>query len=368
MPNPEPITRIIIRRGTEEERKGVLLLQSEPGYSIDSRRLYIGDGSTYGGVPVGIKFLGFQNFSSINSNVPVTDAPLPNDLVFDNISNILYALTGTDYTKTSNYRAVGINVTADNITIQRVGTELSVRENSLNARYFTEPSIGTGLVRTGGNQVLRVAPVQPELNFVGNSLGITDAGVQNKKLAVMPPNTVKGVLSLAGSPQDISIEQVVSVDNVTINKQDSSALQIKDKGVSNIKLADMPGATVKGRLTTSGTPQDIAISDILKYQDLFFSIDIRGLSVTGAGSNSVVEILNTIAPPSVYPAGLLAHIAGTSQNWQPAVYQTTSFRQISRTVTVTTLVQDAGMANPTRRNNILYRINTGKTSWEYISG
>lgn len=368
MPNPEPITRIIIRRGTEEERKGVLLLQSEPGYSVDSRRLYIGDGSTYGGVPVGIKFLGFHNFSTINSNVPATNAPQPNDLAFDLTSNILYALTGTDFTKANNFKPVGINITTDNITIQRSGTEISVKENSLNARYLTEPAVGTGLSRTNSNQTLRIAPVQPELTFVGNSLGITDAGVQNKKLAVMPPNTVKGVLSIAGTPQDISLEQVVPVDNITINKTESTALQVKDKGITNAKLANMPGATVKGRLTTAGAPEDIPITDILKYQDLFFSLDIRGLSVTGSGSSSVVEILNIIAPPSVYPAGLLAHIAGTSQNWQPAVYQTTYVRQISRMIAVTTLVQDAGIGNPTRRNNILYRINTDRTSWEYVSG
>lgn len=368
MPNPEPITRIIIRRGTEEERQGVLLLQSEPGYSVDSRRLYIGDGSTYGGVPVGIKFLGFHNFSTINSNVPATNAPQPNDLAFDLTTNILYALTGTDFTKSDSFKPVGINITVDNLTIQRDGTQLSVKENSLNARYLTEAAVGTGLSRSSSNQVLRIAPVQPELTFVGNSLGITDAGVQNKKLAVMPPNTVKGVLAIAGTPQDISIEQVVPVDNITINKTESTALQVKDGGISNPKLASMPAATVKGRLTTAGVPEDIPITEVLRYQDLFFSLDIRGLSVTGAGSNSVVEILNIIAPTNVYPAGLQAHIAGTSQNWQPAVYSTTSFRQISRTVTVTTLVQDAGIGNPTRRNSLLYRIKNDRSSWEYVSG
>lgn len=364
MPNTEPITRIIIRRGTETERKGVLLLQSEPGFSTDSTRLYIGDGVTYGGVPVGIKFLGFQNFSTINSNVPATNAPAPNDLVFDRISNILYALTGTDFARTDNYRPVGINVTPDNLTIQRIGTDLSVKENSLNARYLTEATVGTGLVRTSSNAVLRVAQPQPELTFVGNSLGIAEAGVTNNKLAVMPPNTVKGVLSIAGTPQDITIDQVVPVDNVTINKTPASVLQIKDNGVSNAKLAPMPAATLKGRLTTAGTPTDIPITDILRYQDLYFSLDVRGLSINGSGSDSVVSLLNVLIPVQNFPPGLRAHIASTVQNWSPAQYQ--SVRQISRTINV--LVRDAGLVNPTRNNDLIYRINAQGTSWEYVSG
>jgi len=364
MPNTEPITRIIIRRGTEEERKGVLLLQSEPGYATNSSRLYIGDGVTYGGVPVGIKFLGFQNFSTINSNVPATNAPAPNDLVFDKISNILYALTGTDFARVDNYRPVGINITVDNLTIQRIGTDLSVKENSLNARYLTEATVGRGLIRTSSNQILQIADTQPELSFTGNSLGITNAGVTNNKLAVMPPNTVKGVLSIAGTPQDITIDQVVPVDDVTINKTPAGVLQVKDSGISNPKLAPMPGATLKGRLTTAGTPTDIPIADILRYQDLYFSLDVRGLSITGSGSDSVVALLNTLVPVQSFPPGLRAHIASTVQNWQPAVYQ--SVRQISRTIT--RLVQDAGIANPTRNNNLVYRINSGGTSWEYVSG
>ena len=126
----------------------------------------------------------------------------------------------------------------------------------------------------------------------------------------------------------------------------------------------MPAATLKGRLTTAGTPTDIPISDILRYQDLYFSLDVRGLSITGSGSDSVVALLNTLVPVQRFPPGLRAYIASTVQNWSPAVYQ--SIRQISRTITV--LVRDAGLANPTRNNSLVYRINAGGTSWEYVSG
>ena len=216
MPNPEPITRIIIRRGTEQERSGVLLLQAEPGFAIDSSRLYIGDGSTMGGVPVGLKFLGFTSFSGIASNVPATNAPAINDFVFDNTSNILYTLTASDYTLVANYRPVGINITADNATIQRVGTSISVKENSLNARYLTSTTIGRGLERISSNQVLRIASPSPELTFTDNALGITNAGVQNSKLAVMAPNTIKGCLNVASTPTDIPISTLATLINAQL--------------------------------------------------------------------------------------------------------------------------------------------------------
>ena len=364
MPTPEPITRIIIRRGTETERSGVLLLQSEPGFAVDSKRLYIGDGTTYGGIPIGTKFLGFIGFGAIASNVPATNAPAVNDIVFDNTSNILYALTAADYSLVQNYRPIGINIQGDNVTIEKTGISLAVKRESLDCTYLTSTAIGRGLERINSSQTVQVIAPQAELSFTTTgSLQITPAGVTNAKLAVMPPNTVKGVLSIAGTPQDITLDQVVPVDDATIEKV-GGVLQVKNAGITNTKLAPMAGATVKGRLTTAGEPQDIPIASILQYQDFYFSLDVRGLNTTGSGSGSVAALLNELAPPGNFPAGLQAHIASTVQNYQPAVY--TSYRQISRTVTV--LVTPEGLANPTRNNNLLYRVNTARTSWEYVSG
>ena len=324
MPSPEPITRIIIRRGTEAERQGVLLLQSEPGFATDSKRLYIGDGTTFGGVPIGTKFLGFAAFGSIASNVPATNAPAINDIVFDTTTNILYALTAVNFALTESYRPIGINIQADNVTIQKTGSTLAVRRESLDGTYLTINAIGRGLERINASETIRVITPKPELSFTTQGeLQITSAGVTNDKLAIMPPNTVKGVLSIAGTPQDITLDQVVPVDDVTIEKT-GGVLNVKDSGITNTKLANMPGATLKGRLTTSGPPQDIPITSILQYQDLYFSLDIRGLNITGSGSGSVAAVLNELAPPTGLPAGLKAYIAGTIQNYQPAVY--TSYR------------------------------------------
>ena len=55
------ITKLLIRRGTENERQAVTLDLGEPGFTTDTKRLFIGDGTTPGGVVAGNKFFGTFN-------------------------------------------------------------------------------------------------------------------------------------------------------------------------------------------------------------------------------------------------------------------------------------------------------------------
>jgi len=54
----ESIVKVLIRRGTDSERQLTTLTEGELGYSIDTQRLFIGDGITAGGVVAGNKFFG----------------------------------------------------------------------------------------------------------------------------------------------------------------------------------------------------------------------------------------------------------------------------------------------------------------------
>jgi len=133
---PDPITRIIFRRGTEIERAGLILNQGEPGFTIDTKRLFVGDGVTVGGIPIGTKFLGFFNFGVQFTNIPQGVWPQINDLAFDRTTNILYALTGNpdgtnSYSSKDNWAPVGVNIQADNATITRTIDTISVKTNSL---------------------------------------------------------------------------------------------------------------------------------------------------------------------------------------------------------------------------------------------
>jgi microcystin-dependent protein len=211
---PDPITRIVFRRGLYSEKTDLILLQGEPGYTIDAKRLFIGDGVTAGGVPVGMKNLGIAPFGVTSTNLTSDQINLrgqPGDIIFDSTTTCLWSLTGTEPGLVSNYAKVASTVGPDNLTIVSNNNALSVKQNSLNATYVSSVFVGRGLERITSNTVLRIADPSSELSFSGNQLTITDAGVTNTKLANMPPNTVKARLNTTGTPSDLPISQLADI-------------------------------------------------------------------------------------------------------------------------------------------------------------
>lgn len=83
----DTIVKILVRRGLESERIQTVLTEGEIGYSIDTRRLYVGDGITLGGTPAGNKYLG--QTGDKNSFNPFS---APGDFIYEN--NVLYAYEG----------------------------------------------------------------------------------------------------------------------------------------------------------------------------------------------------------------------------------------------------------------------------------
>jgi hypothetical protein len=155
-------------------------------------------------------------------------------------------------------------------------------------------------------------------------------------------------------------------------------------GSSNITVEDntkMPltGGTITGDLAVSGnlvlsstpTQNYHAVSKgyvdaLVDSRPLVFSLDTKGLSTTGSGPGSVVEVLNALVAPANFSVNFQCRISSTIQNVGSTVTtDTRNFISITyvRSVSVTTTV-----ANPTRNNNLIYRVNSSKTSWEYVSG
>src|SRR5210317_913124 len=99
-------SKIKFRRGTNLDRKQVTLNEGEPGFTVDTKRLYIGDGSTLGGITISTK-----NFLV---NAATSTGAEPGDFVFEN--NIFYCLSGTDYTNSAHWLALSPRV--DDSTIK----------------------------------------------------------------------------------------------------------------------------------------------------------------------------------------------------------------------------------------------------------
>lgn len=92
------LLKIVFRNGTDAERKNTVLTLGEPAYTTDTKRFFIGDGTT-GGVLMGNKFLG------LGPDITVFAPAEIGDVAYDNDKNILYTLTSgegsniTDWTK-----------------------------------------------------------------------------------------------------------------------------------------------------------------------------------------------------------------------------------------------------------------------------
>jgi len=89
------ILKILVRRGTESERQNIRLDEGELGYTIDSKRLFIGDGLGGGGNVAGNLFQGaFPNVDTVINSLPVGFFQ-PGDSFYDTNESTLYALDET---------------------------------------------------------------------------------------------------------------------------------------------------------------------------------------------------------------------------------------------------------------------------------
>ena len=105
-----------------------------------------------------------------------------------------------------------------------------------------------------------------------------------------------------------------------------------------------------------------------RQADLYFSLDITGLSKTGTGAGTVANLLTTLAPVANLRPLTKAYIAGVTQNPNTIATSTTSVNvSIGSSTTVLTGVTPS-VQNPTRDNDLIYRVNSGGTAWEYVSG
>lgn len=99
------ITKIQIRRGSDSERQGIVLAEGELGYTTDvnSKRVFVGDGTSTGGVPVASRLYVVAVLSSVFASTATLQYVQPNDFVFALNTSKLYALTGTNNMDIANY-------------------------------------------------------------------------------------------------------------------------------------------------------------------------------------------------------------------------------------------------------------------------
>lgn len=142
------IIKLKIRRGTDAQRQTVVLEEGELGYTTDTRRVFVGDGLTSGGIPVSNKFnLPLTQISSLTSTPSFVG-----DVIY--ASTQLFQLTASDFTSLSSWAFIGTQ--PDNTTLEYNTTglrTLKLKNNSINNLSFNSTAAYSqgGIIATATN-------------------------------------------------------------------------------------------------------------------------------------------------------------------------------------------------------------------------
>ena len=93
------VIKLKIRRGTDAQRKLIVLDQGEIGYTTDSKRLFVGDSNgTQGGVPTAVKYYATSTgiTAATNTSTDLLYTIQTGDIVYDSTSSHIYILTGSN--------------------------------------------------------------------------------------------------------------------------------------------------------------------------------------------------------------------------------------------------------------------------------
>lgn len=186
------VVKLKIRRGTNSERMQIVLDNGELGYTTDfnAKRVFVGDGVTYGGIPIGSKF-----FTADLSNYNNYNFTLIGDLIFDPVTSILYSVSSIDTSTpppyTYGFSVISKSTNPDNSTIQLNGIgNLEVKNNSINASKIASSSFNQSL--SGGNgQVIGVNYDNNKITVVAGKLTVNEASLD---LSLLNGSTLPSVL------------------------------------------------------------------------------------------------------------------------------------------------------------------------------
>jgi microcystin-dependent protein len=167
------IIKLLARRGSDLERQNIILSEGEFGYVVDLKRLYIGDGTTPGGIPVSVKF---HNTTTSITNIPETVKI--NDLVYKSDTNEIYKLASGTGSSLSDWELISSPtfVNVDNTTIGASASngELFVKE--ISGVHISTTAIGANLEKVSNKIALSGAIAVDKIKIKsGNYLSLPNA-------------------------------------------------------------------------------------------------------------------------------------------------------------------------------------------------
>lgn len=168
------IVKTKIRRGSNAQRKQVVFDQAEPVYTTDTKRLYMGTGTTAGGLPVGnVVHPPLTNYYNLSEVIAERG-----DLVY--VNNIFYQLTGYDSSSISDWGNVGTKV--DPLVLSyNSSNQMTIATGSLSAKYLNPNTVQYGLSVISG--ILQVDYITKSFELSGNKFSMKAAGLDEREIS-----------------------------------------------------------------------------------------------------------------------------------------------------------------------------------------
>jgi len=166
------IIKLLARRGSDLERKSIILSEGEFGYVVDTKRLYIGDGFTPGGIPTSVRFHNTTtNITSIGESVQI------NDLVYKSDTNEIYKLVSGTGLSLSDWELISSPkyVYTDNSTLSATSAGvLFVKE--ISGQHIASNALGEGIEKVSNKVSLSGSIAIDNIKLKsGNSLTLPNA-------------------------------------------------------------------------------------------------------------------------------------------------------------------------------------------------
>jgi len=249
------ITKLVFRRGLRQTGKTVILNAGEPGWYTDTQRLYVGNGNAVGGISVGTKNYGIRDFATLDFNL--LSGAETGDFLYDDDSNLMYFLTGTNGALQSGWAEIDFVVKVDNSTVEfNTSSALQVKNFGIQPVHINSSVVGNGLVGGAGTNI-RINPDNSTIDINNNQVRLKPGSVPISYLGSISPFTILGNTNNFNAPIEqifVGNGQVLGRYSGVLGPIDFSTIVSSGGGIGVIN----PTNGITGSITL-GTPSTINI-------------------------------------------------------------------------------------------------------------
>jgi hypothetical protein len=140
------LLKLLVRRGTDFDRKQIILTTGELGYATDTERLYIGNSTDAGGILVGNKWKGST------ADLTTLAGVITGDYAYDTSTNTLNVLIAGTGSNASDWYTVADQISASNDTIN-FSVNNGITVGTLSAGNFNADALGDSIELDGSNRI-----------------------------------------------------------------------------------------------------------------------------------------------------------------------------------------------------------------------